>query len=47
MDQAASADQSLLRNFPERGQITELDRGLRLRSGRRRQEATQSLGQPV
>jgi hypothetical protein len=31
MDQAASANQSFLRNFGERGQVTNLDRCLRLR----------------
>ena len=39
MDQAASANQSFLRNFGERGQVTNLDRCLRLRSSRHRQKA--------
>jgi len=47
MDQAASANQSFLRNFGERGQVTNLDRRLCLRSGRHRQKAIASLGQPV
>ena len=47
MDQAASANQSFLRNFGERGQVTNLDRRLRLRPGRHRQETIASLGQPV
>jgi hypothetical protein len=40
-------NQSFLRNFGKRGQVTNLDRHLRLRSGRHHQEATASLGQPV
>ena len=36
-----------LRNFGERGQVTNLDRCLRLRSGRHRQKALASLGQPI
>jgi hypothetical protein len=44
MHPAASADQSFLRNFGERGQVTNLDR---LRSGRHRQKAIASLGQIV
>jgi hypothetical protein len=36
-----------LRNFGERGQVTNMDRRLRLRPGRHRQEAIASLGQPV
>jgi Domain of unknown function (DUF4372) len=47
MDQAASANQSILRNFGKRSQVTNLDSRLRLRSGRHRQKATTSLGQPV
>ena len=47
MDQAASANQSFLRNFGERGQVTNLDRRLCLRSGRHRQKAIAPLGQPV
>ena len=47
MDQAASADQSFLRNFGERGQVTNLNRRLRLRSGGHRQKVIASLGQIV
>jgi len=47
MDQTASADQSIFLNFPERGQIPSLNRGLRLRPSCHRQEATASQGQSV
>ena len=47
MDQAASANQSFLRNFGERGQVTNLDRGLRLCSGRHRQKAIAVLCSPA
>jgi hypothetical protein len=47
MDQAASANQSLLWNLEERGQVTNLNRRLRLRPGRHRQETAASLGQSV
>jgi hypothetical protein len=47
MDQAASANQSFLRNFGKRGQVTNLDRRFRLRLSRHRQEATAALGQLI
>ena len=47
VDKAASADQSLLRYFGERGQIANLDRGVGLRSGRHPQEASPALRQPL
>ena len=47
MDQAASANQSFLRNFGKRGQVTNLDRRLRLHLSRHRQEATAALGQLI
>src|ERR1700719_2569876 len=43
----ASANQSFLRNFGERGQVANLDRCLRLRSSRHRQKAIPSFGQPI
>ena len=47
MDQATSAYQSLLRYFRERGQNSNLDRGLGLRARCHRQEATQHRSQLV
>ena len=47
MDQAAFADQGLLRNIGERCEVTDLDRGVGLRAGRHRQEAPEYLSQPV
>ena len=43
MDQAAPADQGVLRNLRERGEDTDLDRPLGLRPRRLRQEATVNL----
>jgi hypothetical protein len=42
-----TTNQSLLRNFGERGQVPNLDRRISLRPSRHRQEAIASLGQPV
>ena len=47
MDQAASADQSLLRHLGERGQDANLDRGLGLRPGRHREKTAQTSRQPL
>ena len=47
MDQAASANQGLLRNQRERGEDSNLDRGLGLRPRRHRPEAFGPGGQPL
>ena len=47
MDQAASADQGVLRHLRERGQVANLDRGLGLRPGRHRQKAAPTPCQPL
>ena len=47
VDQAASADQGVLRNDRECCQDADLDRSLGLRAGRHRQEAAPALRQPL
>ena len=47
VDQAASADQAVLRHDRERRKDADLDRRLRLRAGRHREEATENCRQPL
>ena len=47
MDQAAFADQRLLRYFGECGQVAALDRFLVVRPDRHRQEAAEDFLQPL
>ena len=47
MEQEFFSDQGVLRHQRERGQVTSLDRGVRLRAGGHRQETARYLGKPV
>ena len=47
MDQAASSDHSLLRHIGERDEVATLDRGVGLRPGRHRQDASDALDDPL